>query len=428
MSLTANTMPDAKADDPLGTVTCAGMAVRAMRRPQKWWGNLVDAMDDSANIPEMAAIPSTLRKEVRRKFRSDIVARTTAERQRVATVILEAKRFHLGGEFFEMVSNSQLYRDPGEIVGLVEMARLPFPTLWLEFRYRAPAEYWGGILLERFSADDPTRWVAQIFSVTREGMLIVSGCGFAISTTGEPLGDLPSSFQRFSPDFRGVPHHYAYAGFGRVSTVAPGKVYVCPEGYEDAVCVTGSPLFERAFGDVLPSTSAAEVMARSRETMDEIDRRAGQLRLCLGLLATLNHLEYDIVDTGPSAPRLAGADRSLPVATIVLRPDRTVAKNENGNPFDEGIRRRLHDVRGHWRHYRNPDGSVRKRIWIDTYERGDGLTKLQRDYATQDSEHRAVSIADEAPLSPQDEHLTARPSLVERVANSVRRLLRRKDP
>ena len=31
----------------------------------------------------------------------------------------------------------------------------------------------------------------------------------------------------------------------------------------------------------------------------------------------------------------------------------------------------LHDVIGHERVYKNPDGSIRKTIWIDSFERGD---------------------------------------------------------
>ena len=37
----------------------------------------------------------------------------------------------------------------------------------------------------------------------------------------------------------------------------------------------------------------------------------------------------------------------------------------------EKIKKRLHGVRGHWRYYRRPDGTVYHQVWIKEHERGD---------------------------------------------------------
>jgi hypothetical protein len=36
-----------------------------------------------------------------------------------------------------------------------------------------------------------------------------------------------------------------------------------------------------------------------------------------------------------------------------------------------GIKKRRHDVAGHWRNLRNADGTLRKRVHVKSHERGD---------------------------------------------------------
>jgi len=45
---------------------------------------------------------------------------------------------------------------------------------------------------------------------------------------------------------------------------------------------------------------------------------------------------------------------------------------------------REHDVRGHWREYRNEDGSVRMRVPVKSHKRGDiRLGRIEKTYSVE---------------------------------------------
>ena len=58
------------------------------------------------------------------------------------------------------------------------------------------------------------------------------------------------------------------------------------------------------------------------------------------------------------------------VVTIAL-PARKVTRFFGKVLKDPKFRMRRHEVRGHWRHYLNKDGTLKKRVWVEHYDRGD---------------------------------------------------------
>jgi hypothetical protein len=119
---------------------------------------------------------------------------------------------------------------------------------------------------------------------------------------------------------------------------------------------------------------------------------AGELRhvfgllLALGSLPTIDHtiVRIDNPNEQPVAePRKVGDKTILPFAyrTVTLRIPRLRDPNKVVQRVLEGIRKRRHGVRGHWRNYRDAQGNVVRRVWVNDHERGDAsLGRVEHDY------------------------------------------------
>lgn len=115
----------------------------------------------------------------------------------------------------------------------------------------------------------------------------------------------------------------------------------------------------------------------------------GELRHCFGLLVTLGHvptIERDIVSIDgdlTKQPKVIKGKTLLPLIhreVLINVPKRTTL-SKIVDRIMEGMRKRRHGVRGHWRHFYNEDGSLRRKVWIRDHERGDEtLGRIEHGY------------------------------------------------
>lgn len=115
----------------------------------------------------------------------------------------------------------------------------------------------------------------------------------------------------------------------------------------------------------------------------------GELRHIFGFLVTIGSLPVEYVDI----PHIDG-DLSQPVPVIKGKPVyalvhrdvmiRVPKRRELTKIITrlcEGMRKRRHDVRGHWRSFYNADGSLRRKVWVRNHERGDlSLGRVEHGY------------------------------------------------
>lgn len=116
---------------------------------------------------------------------------------------------------------------------------------------------------------------------------------------------------------------------------------------------------------------------------------AGELRHIFGFLTTIGHVpteEREIIRVDGDVSQPPPVVKGKPVFALVhhdiiikLPKHRDIAKIVTR--VCEGMRKRRHEVRGHWRHFYNADGSIRRRVWIKEHERGDALLgRVHHDY------------------------------------------------
>lgn len=147
------------------------------------------------------------------------------------------------------------------------------------------------------------------------------------------------------------------------SGVSPADASIYPASFGDDV-----DKFINVFDEQSGSQQAALMM-----------EMAGELRHIWGLLIALGagHLGAETTMTPQPAyagPRVMAKGKELlplehKTLTIKLHKRKTAKVVAAQAIFH--ARKRWHEVRGHWREYKNPDGSVRKRVPVKPHERGD---------------------------------------------------------
>lgn len=116
---------------------------------------------------------------------------------------------------------------------------------------------------------------------------------------------------------------------------------------------------------------------------------AGELRHIFGFLTTIGHVptdEREIIRIDGDVSQPPPVVKGKPVFPLVHRD--IIIKLPKHRDITkvltrvcEGMRKKRHEVRGHWRHHYNADGSIRRRTWIREHERGDEkLGRVQHGY------------------------------------------------
>jgi hypothetical protein len=315
------------------------------------------------------------------------------------TRFLSAKRFVIDPELWveiaDLMSTSVGVR---EFFGAAHLARLPFEKIFLEWNPGVTADALRrvgicrepriagesikivGVLVERLNPEG-TAWHALPIQLMY-GKAYIAGCGFAVGTDGS--------------DPRPYLRHLDAAPFPFDEIVAPPSSHGWGTGLAN-----GNTMFP--IGDVgLLVANCVTITPFATKIVDGIERFRGEEGR-LDMLKGLNKIVHcdrgmtmkvicalAVLNTSPVPPQECVRGRRTYGSRLLPAMSYSVLKIEKGRPeyvssvssiVEEGVRRREHDVRGHFRRYRNEDGTVRKEIWIDEHKRGDpDLGRVVHDY------------------------------------------------
>jgi hypothetical protein len=392
---------------PLGN-SAAFAVVRAMEQPDTWWADAADiagvmrkrfASETSAGL-----LTARQAKAMSRKWLDRMLLETSGERNRIATAIKGAKRFRMEAALAKDVIGSGVFDDVDEAAATLSLCRTPFPVVWLEVDTGdvvEGADGKAGFLVERINPEHPDQWIVTTFRIQGDEAVRIPFSTYVVSCEGRPLTELPHPYryiQGIGSPLSGPHDHLSHSGLGVAGGRTPwGTVwYAAPKGYSHSLGLATMPLMVSTFENRKKKDGATDA-SHHKAVRKEAIGLAGRLKAVVGILATINHLEHTISE--PNGKRYSGDRKgALDIATIMLGSGSR--SNGQSDGFTNAIRRQLHDVRGHDRTYRNPDGSVRMVTWVKEHERGAGHRKLQRDYRISPS-IPADAIPDDAPIGPR---------------------------
>jgi hypothetical protein len=299
------------------------------------------------------------------------------------TLLRKAHRFVLDDATSALVGEFSL-AVAQDIEGARRLAVPPFPVTWFEINNRERVRR----LLEcglDIIARGATRGDAIGETVERVGWLIHPAAGhggyYATYFTAVPEGVLvsPLSYWWHNDEPRTLPagdldNYLRWLCFGmKTANVSPADC-----------CPTPTPLHI----DVLHLKGLSQEQRDGiTDLMEEI---AGEARHIFGLLLALGAGQHGVETTTSPQPPRNDAVKTMPNGKPLLPLEHKVLHlhlNKKIAPKKVALRaitnhkRRLHEVRAHWRTYRNDDGSVRRRTLIHEHRRGDErLGRIEKTY------------------------------------------------
>jgi hypothetical protein len=282
--------------------------------------------------------------------------------------IRQARRFHLDKTFFSgLDGNTQ--RAMRDITGKCDLAHLPYDTVWLEFQ--TEDRYAGlyvkaepqkelcthtAFLLERFVPGDPSKWRATKFHLSvKEADIAMPICTASIIFGAEAGYNALSDNPEFARHLRDV--SAALWGFVLPDPSGEGTISYVPEAIEHRAAVVGDKFF------CAPLMRHIEAHGQDLEGfLDTTIRRdirflRSEANFLVNALAMINYTPVTYKEV-PSPGHYEYKLRNLPylahsVITLNVAQDQVVDFVRNALKH-AAARKRAHDVRGHWRHYKTP--------------------------------------------------------------------------
>ena len=291
----------------------------------------------------------------------------------------EAQKFLLDNETVKLICN--LSHQEQEIPKFSVLARLPYPTMWIEFNlhikcleYEKMGSLRGpfnpnevspviGYLL--FQDNHSTRWIAHSFlKITSPGWYTVTPnlLSFIFDPDGEPQGTLKGSEFWRAPTLSHRPNglqipckipHQKLEGWVDAEYVLSGDLEKDPQSPHHII---GAPWSNRGAAIVDPYWTSY-----TPETLDdnvlrmEVLENAGIIRWLVTLLGSLNALPKDLKQTQTRVGTRQVGAHILPyfqhrTITINLpRDDRIIWAHKHVESSLKNMPRPWHEVIGHWR-------------------------------------------------------------------------------
>lgn len=313
-------------------------------------------------------------------FRDDDPMQWVGDKYALRMLLRKAHCFRLDAETSRMVVDFSV-AIASDLEAVRHLAIPPFPVTWFEIdniaRLKRCKEL-GIKLTETASRDDVCKRIGWLISPATD--LVPEGVGYYVTyctVIGQGVMIAPLSFFWHTGD-AGPPNE----------PKGPGDV--------QRVCF-GMPDSGVGKIDAFPCCTPFHLHYQSERNHSSDVKRlmfelSGELRAVWGLLLALGagHLGAETVTTAQTPPAgphpVAKGKPLLPlehkVLTIKLGKRRTVEKV--AAMAITGIKKRRHEVRGHFRTKLNTDGSVKWRIPIKSHERGDErLGRIEKVYRVQ---------------------------------------------
>jgi len=339
-----------------------------------------------------------------------------------------ARRFDIDSELERYIAprRQELRRNPTKICNLVENTKLPFDFMWIEFK----TGYWNVIRPERSQEakviaiavaqppEEPNNLLFYFYS--EDGYFPI---GYKIYGEGEetPLQNMmnDSSLSIKEREYNYQQHSVLHSKFvygmpppnyydidaqwadsqEELSREATLKLLENPQYFypSEEFPKFGRDLWESfahekfRYQKLLDRTSIFNIdyymgtVNKVTEELMEVAYLGMMLRFALVAIETLNYpwvqkeKKMRVVGKKSKTPRIVPHDHYYKAK--ILLPKEEVVEIERNQPRKEHYGMRQHQVRGHWRVLKNEFGEVRKRIWIDSFVRGNPkLGIVYKDY------------------------------------------------
>ncbi len=303
--------------------------------------------------------------------------------QEEAQVIRMAKRFDVGQELNDHIhtQHSEVWREhPVKLALIANNLRMPFPNMWFEFMSQDLTDTLVACLVEEkpIKGYPGLRDIAFHFYLGHLNDTTSTLCEHAVifSQEGAPsqwLDDITDPADR--------------ARFGEiVSRVAYGIT-----DFNYALETYRLEEIIDPYLDVLQRTQLMHklmVGTYRLQAVEDWDHAAGHfrhLRFVMSLISVLNYpwIDKEVVTAKPQqrskTPRVTATDSYHRCKINLPKPDGVISRGNE--PRTDSCGKRLHQVRGHWRVYRNDADEFVRRTWIKPHHRGDAkLGVVHKDY------------------------------------------------
>jgi len=311
------------------------------------------------------------------------------ELTRYREVLNRARRFVIDDTMLSLVV--QVSQNIERLPLWIDLARLPFDECWFELddsvrvaalgksrTFDEPPESGFLFIRERASA---SRWVAINFRPVDDQprqygavwpghvAIVVDPEATEEHPVGGGLGHL-----RLSREFNSVRSHVEYAAMG-IEDGLTGRI-IAPDWCKDRLAVVCEPINRLNFhARKKEARDRAEFQRRYFETY-LLDNR-GIARFLITLLAVINDVPTVQAEVQPRSGFQTIRNHRIPylshsVVRIKAPKTRPVEWLDRKLMHAHGIRRRAHEVRGHWRTiYDRSTGEMKYRRWIAPHMRGD---------------------------------------------------------
>jgi len=361
------------------------------------------------------------------------------EYRRYRRQLQQARRFKIDNDALDLIIELGEDADWRTILGRIQLARLPFPIMWVEIDLHHKTDYRNakgydlpryedtpknlGWLLEEDPANE-NKWMATCFTDLSEEA--------QRNNAGDGLRTTPGLIQNHLDISGGYKNDYGPDALGEVKvpqmvTVEDSKAhtetnfimkafpwgafrggpdnkiksYIIDHNTWSIEPVIGYALAMRHW-ELTQKDDAASADQAVKEAMIAGHREhSGDLRFLVTLLATLNCLPTIMTPVKPYKASFRDKQGIRPyltssVVTINIPAKRSRLKMAQKMLKTEIAKRRRHEVRGHWRTadkaidgwepFMDERGRIRWRKWISAHMRGDGsLGFVNHDYEVQAS-------------------------------------------
>ena len=299
--------------------------------------------------------------------------------QEEAQVIRMAKRFDVGEELNDYIhtKQSQVWREhPVKLALHANNLRTPFPAMWFEFKSQDIPNTLVACLVEQapIQGYPGIHDIAFHFYMADLNDTVATICEHAVILTQEGG---PSQWLKHIPDpdervqFMQVISRVAY-------------------GIEDLLDWNDTLIID-PYIDVLQRTQLMHKMMVGTyrlEGVEDWNHATGHLRHLRFVITLINLLNYpwvkkEVVTARPQqrskSPQVTPSDSYYRCKINLPKPEGVVSRGNE--PRTDSYGKRLHQVRGHWRVFRNDEGEFVNRTWIKAHQRGNAkLGVVHKDY------------------------------------------------
>jgi len=311
----------------------------------------------------------------------------------------KARRFRFDDNLGQTIHDLAVAENGDRLREWMALARLPYDAVWLEWDERLDGNITRtGCLMHRMGTD-PTRWICETFLYSQaespdsfpdryDGRVFPTPLMFVVDTEGRwgeslghPSAPIPSSKEfplLLPPGFDILTWGFKdkYDGRKLPKRITVERPWFADHVYTSVEATMGRPALKGIDLDPRMRTDPDFVDGFMEHFVPNVHSAWTSLKFIIVALATINDVPTNMTDVAQRPGSRASGSNRVPylehsVVSLRIpakRPDRWLRRRLDHSV----IRKKAHEVRGHWRTYLDREsGEVRRKVWIEAHNRGD---------------------------------------------------------